>query len=257
MNFKNLKDRMNYYRDLADHKLLPGTPVMIMIDGKNFSRKIKNKFNLPFDTDFMEAMNQTAKYICENIQGIKFAYTQSDEVSFIITDYDTSTTDAPFGYRMCKLQSIIASMATAKFNQIMMARYLRDTESSSIMDAPLYEFDCKAWNVPTENDAFAWILYRQIDCVRNSKQQAAQTYLSHSQLLGKSTDEQINLLKETKGIDWNTDYSSGEKFGRFIYRTEVQVREDLIRSKWTIEDAVQLFEDGGKDKFISITNLGK
>lgn len=265
MNFENLKDRMNYYRSLADHKLIPGLPVLVMIDGKNFSKKIKKRFKLPFDSDFMEAMNQTAKYVCENIQGIKFAYTQSDEVSFILTDYDTETTDSAFGYRLCKLQSIIASTATAKFNQIMMAKLMKEnyskddnafTNEQSILNAPLYEFDCKAWNVPTENDVYAWFLHRQTDCIRNSKQQAAQTYLSHTQLMNKHTDDQVALLKETNNIDWEKDYSEGEKYGRFIYKAETQIREDLSRMKWNIKDAFPLYGDG-KEKFINILNINK
>ena len=91
-----------------------------------------------------------------------------------------------------------------------------------VEDQKLVEFDCKAWNVPNENDMFAWCLYRQNDCIKNSKQQAAQTYLSHKELLNLNTDEQIALLKEKKGIDWNTDFSDGKKYGRFIYKEEVR-----------------------------------
>ena len=75
---------------------------------------------------------------------------------------------------------------------------------------PLAQFDCKVWNTDNFNDVFAYFLWRQIDCVRNSKQQAAQTYLSHKELMGKHTDEQIRLLLEKKGIDWN-EYSDDEK----------------------------------------------
>ena len=49
MIFKNLKEKCNYYRDLTDYKLMPNCYVMAMIDGKNFSKLIKNKFEKPFD----------------------------------------------------------------------------------------------------------------------------------------------------------------------------------------------------------------
>lgn len=98
MKFETLEDRMNYYRGMTDYKLMPGSYVLIMLDGRSFSKKIKKTFNLPFDEEFIDIMNQTAQYLCKNIEGCKFAYVQSDEISLIVTDFDTPTTDSWFGY---------------------------------------------------------------------------------------------------------------------------------------------------------------
>lgn len=126
-----------------------------------------------------------------------------------------------------------------------------------VEDQKLVEFDCKAWNVPNENDMFAWCLYRQNDCIKNSKQQAAQTYLSYKELLNLNTDEQIRLLKERKGIDWEKDYSDGKKYGRFIYKKEVkQANEELdltyIRNVWIEHDAFILNDENNRDRFLTI-----
>lgn len=249
MKFDNLEDRMNYFRDLADYKLIPNSYVLAMVDGRGFSSKIKKRFKLPFDDTFIDIMNQVAAYVCKEIQGCKFAFAQSDEISFIITDFDTPESDSFFGYRLCKMQSIIAGLATAKFNQLIWKELLAtpcSTENLVQMmeDQPLYHFDCKCWNVPTHNDAIGWILYRQNDCIRNSKQQAAQTYLSHKALVGKHTDEQIELLKREKGIDWNTEYDDGKKYGRFIFKEEKTLytaqNEPYIRSYFTIHNGCPL-----------------
>ena len=103
MKFDNLEDRMNYFRDLADYKLIPNSYVLAMVDGRGFSSKIKKRFKLPFDDTFIDIMNQVAAYVCKEIQGCKFAFAQSDEISFIITDFDTPESDSFFGYRLCKL----------------------------------------------------------------------------------------------------------------------------------------------------------
>ena len=233
MQFKNLEEKCLYYRNLTDYRLMPNTYVIIFLDGRSFSHMIKNKFQKPFDRIFIDMMNETAKYVCKNVQGAKFAYVQSDEISIVLTDFDTPTTDAFFGNRLCKLQSIIASLATAKFNQLMMSKLfdnLIDEYGNTpllsceyvmerINNGQIYQFDCKAWNVPTYNDVFAWLLYRQIDCIRNSKQQTAQTYLSHKELMKRNTDEQVALLKERKDIDWN-EFDEDLKFGRFIYKVK-------------------------------------
>lgn len=253
-----------------------------MVDGRAFSKLIKKRFKLPFDDTFIDMMNKTAQYVCENVQGCKIAYVQSDEISFLITDYDTPESDSFFGFRLCKMQSIIASLATAKFNQLMAINEvwtssydytLMDSVDTlyNIKDAvnkmkglPLAEFDCKVWPVPNANDAFAWFLYRQIDCTRNSKQQAAQTYLSHNKLVGKNVDEQLELLKEAKGIDWNTDYSDGKKYGRFVYQGVKHMKKNVNgniiefdRNVWEPHDGFPLTEPESKEKFFDIVPVLK
>ena len=262
MEFKTLKDRMLYYRSLTDYKVMPNCYTLVMLDGRSFSKMVKNKFELPFDDNFIDMMNETAKYICKKIQGALFAYVQSDEISILLSDKG----DTFFGGRLNKMQSIIASMAASKFNQLMMLYNLKNgiephdpmkiVESTNLVD-----FDCKVWNVPTFNDAIAWFIYRQIDCIRNSKQQAAQTYLSFEQLLNQDTDKQITLLKVNKGIDWETEYDDGKKFGRFIYKeiTPMRVYVEKLdkeikcnRSLWLTHFAFELTDNGKKDEFIKL-----
>lgn len=274
MQFKNLEDKCLYYRGLTNYKLLPGSYVIVMLDGRSFSKLIKNKFNKPFDDNFIDMMNETAKYVCENVQGCKLAYVQSDEISLVLTDFDTPTTDAFFGYRLCKMQSIIASLATAKFNQLMLSHNLEKHSYDALLEdgadtlysvkdairavdnATLYQFDCKCWNVPNINDVFAWFLYRQIDCVRNSKQQTAQTYLPHKMLLNLDTDAQLGLLIEEKGIDWNC-YPMGHKYGRFLWKDKVLMSnidtgELYHRYKWLVQPAFPLMDENGRDKFFNL-----
>lgn len=274
MQFKNLEDKCLYYRGLTNYKLLPGSYVIVMLDGRSFSKLIKNKFNKPFDDNFIDMMNETAKYVCENVQGCKLAYVQSDEISLVLTDFDTPTTDAFFGYRLCKMQSIIASLATAKFNQLMLSHNLEKHSYDALLEdgadtlysvkdairavdnATLYQFDCKCWNVPNINDVFAWFLYRQIDCVRNSKQQTAQTYLPHKMLLNLDTDAQLGLLIEEKGIDWNC-YPMGHKYGRFLWKDKVLMSnidtgELYHRYKWLVQPAFPLMDENGRDNFFKL-----
>ena len=259
---ETLKEKCEALRATTDYRLPKKTYVMVMIDGKNFSRLIKNKYEKPFDDKFINMMNEVAIYVCKNVQGCKFAYTQSDEITFVLTDFETEETSAFFDYRLCKMLSIIPSLATAKFNQLV-ALNLLDTPCSSedikqiIKHMSFAQFDCKVWNTDNFNDVFAYFLWRQIDCVRNSKQQAAQTYLSHKELLGKHTDEQVQMLLEKKGIDWN-EYSDGKKYGRFIYKEQVEKEipnsneETCIRNVWLAHDAFPLFDENGKQKLIDL-----
>ena len=205
-------------------------------------------------------MDTTMQYVVENIQGAFLGYCQSDEISIAVADFDGDEPKSSFfEYRLCKVQSIVASLATSKFNQLMAQRYLKANipicaSSSDIYEAaidlagkaPLYEFDCKAWNVPTENDAYAWFLYRQNDCVRNSMQQFAQTYVKHGELEGKKADEQVAYILNKLGHDWNA-IRDGLKYGRICYRSTVKMHSeeygDFEREKWAVSEATPFNTD--------------
>jgi tRNA(His) 5'-end guanylyltransferase len=205
----------------------------MMLDGRSFSKLIKNKFKKPFDDKFVDMMNETAKYLCENISGVQFAYVQSDEISLYIKDEYIS--DSFFNLRSNKLLSIAASLATGKFNQLYIMNKLIGSTASQVIptikEHKPAQFDCKVWNVPNENEVFAWFLYRQIDCIRNSKQQAAQTWLSQKKLSGKNSDEQIDLLKSEHNVDWNS-FREDWKYGRLIKKVEEEfpIPEKYVRN---------------------------
>lgn len=243
----SLKEKCYAYQKEANFYLDPNKYIIVHADGRSFSKMVKNKFKKPFDDDFIEAMNQTAIYLCKEIQGAQFAYVQSDEISILVRK-EKPTSQVFFEGRMCKLQSIIGSLAGTKFSQAMAVNRLKEVptcaSSENVLDmcidaienGPIYQFDCKVWNVDNANDAMAWFLFRNIDCIRNSKQQTCQTYLSHDMLKSKNTDEQVSLLKSNKGIDWNK-FDDNKKFGRLVKKIKIQHYDnnnevDFERSKW-------------------------
>ena len=87
------------YENVSKTKLLRRTPVAIRIDGKAFHTFTRG-FQRPFDNILIESMQETMKYLCENIQGCKLGYCQSDEISLLITDYETINTAAWFDYQV-------------------------------------------------------------------------------------------------------------------------------------------------------------
>lgn len=263
-----LEEKFNEYREKANYKLDKRLPLICMIDGRRFSIRIKKKFKRPFDDLFISLMNKTAAYTSKNIQCCKFAYVQSDEISFFI-DSRNEINQPFFEYRLCKLNSLISSIATGFFNLEMIKHNLPICECASSRDIMEgvndffnnynpYQFDCKSFNVDNNDDVYAWFLYRQLDCIKNSKQQTVQTYIPHNDLLNLNSDEQIELLKSKYNIDWN-DYESGKKFGRFIWKEEEMHHSeeygDYLRSVWTSHDGWELNTEEGREKFEKQLNL--
>lgn len=262
MFFVTLKERMEYMRSMTDYCLMPNTYVMVMLDGRGFSNLIKNKFKRPFDDNFIGMMNETAKYLCEKVENCRFAYVQSDEISLFLDDSVKNETDSFFGYRLTKLLSIIPSMASGKFNQLMTCYKLSEHFSNEgklsavdiVKDMKLAEFDCKAWNLPKKEDIYSWFLYRQNDCTRNSKQQTANTYYSHNEMFGMNTDVLVKKLLEEKNVDWNA-FEDGKKYGRFIYKEMKEISSQngiTYRNKFLVHNAFPLFTEEGKNKFYEI-----
>lgn len=265
----SLEDKCRAYQKRADYYVNQDKYILAHIDGRSFSKHIKNKFKKPFDDIFINAMNKTAQYLCANVQGAQVAYVQSDEISLLIKKRKENG-EVFFGGRLCKMQSIIAGLATAKFNQYIAIRNIEEKlnkeEDCDLKEAiPLYQFDCKVWDVDNANDAWAWFLFRNIDCVKNSKQQTAQTYIPHKRLLNKTADEQIEIAKEEKGVDWHS-FSDDKKYGRLVVKEIVErfTMEGFnpgvtqyTRSVWNVKPLFDLTKEGSKDKFYEIVDCLK
>ena len=256
--FPTLESSVHFYRTQTDYKFPKKSYILMMLDGKKFSTKVKKKFKLPFDDDFIKIMNETAIHLCKNVSGTKIAFVQSDEISLYITDIINENTSPVFDFRMCKMQSIIAAYATSYFNRAYQNLLIKNSKTfddfkEKFNNAPLFEFDAKVWTVPDESEAYKWMLYRQNDCIRNSKSQAAQTYLSHNQLMKKNTEEQIELLYQEKGIKWS-DYPADQKFGRLVHKIKEQFTKTINgqeitydRSIWIADAAPVLNTLDGKE----------
>ena len=210
----NLGMRMkNNYESIPKTRLMRRTPVAIRIDGKAFHTFTRG-FEKPFDMVLIKSMQQTMKYLCENIQGCVFGYCQSDEITLILVDYQTLTTDAWFDYEVQKICSISASMATMAFNkffEINVKNYIRNIMPNIL--TPLAEtymkatekgamFDARCFNIPKE-EVTNLIYWRQLDATRNSIQMVGQANFSHKELQNKSCNMIQDMLHEQKGINWN------------------------------------------------------
>ena len=188
------------------------TPVIIRLDGKAFHTYTKN-LSKPFDEDLIKDMQLTAIYLCKEIQGAKCAYVQSDEISILVTDYDTLTTEAWFDYSVQKVCSISASLATAIFNQLRILRYFDSNED--IESFKRATFDSRCFNIPKE-EVCNYFLARQKDAVKNSISMLAQSLYSHKELHECSSDRMQEMCFQ-KGVNWN-DLHWSKKRGSFIVK---------------------------------------
>ena len=230
-----LGDRMKeFYEDRTRIKLPRRTFTIIRIDGKAFHTYTKG-LERPFDEGLIEDMNATTAYLCKNIQGAKFGYVQSDEISLVLTDFDDLGTHAWFDNNLQKMVSVAASMATAEFNKLRLKRYMENSmiflEPEDIGKFKMAEFDARAFQIPFIDEVENYFIWRQQDAVRNSISSVAQSLYSTKELHGVKTDGMQELIFQ-KGINWN-DYDFRKKRGAVIAKVEVPV---LVKTKEFVND---------------------
>lgn len=265
MDTSNLAKRMKDYESVSKTKLIKRCPVICRIDGKAHHSFTKG-FKRPFDNVYMVSMQETAKYLCENIQGVILSYQQSDEITLVLVDYKELNTSPYFDYEVQKLCSIIASMATMAFNRIFDRNvtkfYLKhkyeepsgyeewDSQDSQILFATYDNarengamFDTRCFNIPKEevNNLIYW---RQLDATRNSIQMTGQANFSHKELQNKNCNQIQDMLFIEKGINWN-DYPTTLKRGSCCIKVPVKINEgtdkEAIRNKWVIDNEIPIF----------------
>lgn len=223
-----LGDRMKQYESRNQYWLQRRTPVIVRVDGKAFHTFTRG-FQKPFDEVLGNAMVRTMEYCAANIENCVFAYCQSDEITFVLSDYRKLNTEAWFGYRTDKICSIAASMATMAFNKYFADEVRKfqdvhckilestwgsceeywDTEENETLYHLYWEryhkgamFDARCFNIPKE-EVCNCIYWRQLNATRNSIQMVGQANFSHNELQGKSCNEIQDMLHEQRGINWN------------------------------------------------------
>jgi len=210
----DLGNRMKGYESVSKHRLEPRIPVVARIDGKAF-HSFTRGLERPWDRGLQESMWDAAKYVAERIQGCKVAYVQSDEISFLLTDYENKNSQGWFNYKLEKMTSVIASMVTGGFIAAASTK-LPERRDGFLDGTGLPAFDARFFNLPKEevNSYFYW---RQSDAIRNSVQMLARTYFSHKECTGKNNIALKAMLLEEKGISWE-EQSSWCKYGACIIK---------------------------------------
>jgi tRNA(His) guanylyltransferase len=216
-----LGSRMKENYENRTRLMLPRrTYTIIRLDGKAFHTFTRG-FKRPYDMDLMKLMDKTAVALCNQIQGAKMAYVQSDEISVLLTDFDSIQTDAWFDGNVQKITSISASIATLEFRKqigkLMPEPHLFDKEGNY---KPAF-FDSRVFTISDVNEVVNYFIWRQQDATRNSVQMGAQALYSHKELNKKNTSDLQEMMFQ-KGINWN-DYPVGFKRGRMILKEKIEL----------------------------------
>ena len=262
-----------FYEGVPKTRLVRRMPVAIRLDGKAFHTFTRG-FEKPFDEVLGKSMRETMKYLCENIQGCVLGYTQSDEITLILVDYQNLNSCAWFDYEVQKMCSIAASMATMAFNKFF-TKNVNYFEMTHEYDDTINEycttlvnaaekgamFDARVFNIPKE-EVCNLIYWRQLDATRNSIQMVGQANFSHKELQKKSCNMIQEMLFAKKGINWN-DYPTYLKRGSCCIKTIIQnpnvdIKDGAYpKSVWMIDLDIPIFKGDGRQYIDKLIYIGE
>ena len=260
----SLGDRMKAYEYVTRNYLDRKLPVIVRLDGKafhSFTRGLKK----PFDDIFVKSMQDTMKYLCENVQGCVLGYTQSDEITLVLVDYQSIEASAWFDNNIQKMASVSASMATMAFNKAfekhadtfdldhlinINGNIEYDCSESHRLSDIYYKaigkgamFDSRVFTLPKE-EVVNCLIWRQQDATRNSIQSVGQANFSHKELHGKNCSDIQDMLMLEKGINWS-DYPIHLKRGSCCIKKPFKINEgteqETVRNKWVIDTEIPIF----------------
>jgi tRNA(His) 5'-end guanylyltransferase len=262
---------MKEYESKSKTYLNKKEPVIIRIDGKAFHTFTRG-FHKPFDEILIKSMQETMKYLCENIQGCVLGYHQSDEISLVLVDYKNPDSSAWFDYKVQKCTSIAASMATMAFNKAfahevaaqskrLYTEYLNDNDASYIdaLEKAMNKgamFDSRIFNLSKE-EVTNCIYWRQLDAIRNSIQMVGQANFSHKELQNKSCNNIKEMLIDQKNIDWTSlplYQQRGSCCIKEAYKEETEHGE-VTRTRWKIDKNIPLFKGTDREYIEKLINF--
>ena len=263
--YTDLDIRMKQYEKVTDQKLIRRMPVIIRLDGRSFHTFTRG-FKKPFDDILIDSMQQTALYLCKNVQNCVLAHTQSDEISLLLIDYKDFDTQPWFDNRIQKMVSTSAALATMKFKEVFenniekfghenipdwdmggTSGWLTGQQQEDLkyiqnlyfaIENKYRGFDSRCFNL-SKDEVTNYFFWRQQDCIRNSIQMVGQANFSQSELQNKNTAVIKEMLLE-KNIDFDNDFETHKQRGACCV-------ENYSGDYWRIDVQIPVFRNEGRE----------
>jgi tRNA(His) guanylyltransferase len=182
------------------------TYVVIRIDGRGFHTFTKD-LERPYSRPLADALDQAALALCQEMIGCRFAFGQSDEYSFLLTDFEKEDAPLWFDGNVQKIVSVSASLFTAYFNRAFPSKKIA-------------AFDSRILVISQRAEVERYFLWRQLDASANSLNMLASAHYPHAELVGRSNTEKHEVLF-AKGVNW-AKQPADFKRGRIVRRGAAQ-----------------------------------
>ena len=193
-----LTEKMKLYEAAYEQTLPRKLPVIVRIDGIAFSTLTKSLCK-PWDARIDHAFSVSIRKMFEIVQGLQFAYHQSDEVSFLLTNNQTPRTEPWLGNRVNKLNTHMAGIFSSLFTR-------------NYAGPGIPAFDARSFVLPNAEETIKYFTWRQLNAINNSRIAFLRQYYSHEYLLNKSAQQLEDIAASKHFTEWARVYT-GHKIG--------------------------------------------
>jgi len=222
MSRDELGDRMKQFEAVGTSaRAERGLPIVIRLDGRSFS-SFTSGLPRPYDARLSRLMFEVMRE-CARETNALIGYTQSDEISLVLHAEDP-TSQLYFDGRFQKIVSVLAGVASVEFNSLLPEAIPERSSRRAL-------FDCRAWTVPSLEEAANAILWRELDAIKNSVSMLAGAHFSPKQLHGRGQSDRLSMLSN-EGVEWDS-YPTFFKRGWYVRRV-------IKRSKFTVDELESL-----------------
>lgn len=226
-------DRLKSYENTMRIYMPRRCYTIVRVDGRSFHTFTK-RCKRPFDDRLRRVMQKVALALCEGMSGSCFAYEQSYEVTVVMADFATPTTEAWFDNNLQKVVTGAAAIATSTFIRNWIVELLEEdfdsvTSRKAVINLVMKsdaKFDARAWTLSDPWEVYNTFLWRQNDATRNSLQMIAQSLYSHKELHGKKQPDLQEMI-----------FKKGQNFNNFP--------DHLKRGSWVVYDIETSDRKGG------------
>ena len=271
---------------MFERKLDTNLATVIRLDGVNFSSFVRAvQCERPFDPGFTAWMTATLQALMTSFR-FHAGFCGSDELSLVwfpahqwhlcakvsepvggggggvegptltlpppVPDPDAASKFVlPYGGRVLKLCSVLASKASAAFLQAAAAHFAHDRARLDAVLARQPAFDCRLWQVGSCRAALEALHLRQVYTLKNARMMLAQHHLPAKALHGVSSRAAADMVAAAKGIRFEDAVQDAVRIGTYALwdRFPVVCRDGVVLRKRLV--AVQHFGvlgvDGDKD----------
>jgi tRNA(His) 5'-end guanylyltransferase len=230
------------YEDVFRISIPQRTYAILRIDGKAFHTFTRG-LEKPYCQDLANSLDTAAMALCKEMMGAQFAYGQSDEYSFLMTDFENDKSEMWFNGNIQKIASVSASIFTAHFNEMW---------DGPKWGSKLAMFDARLFVIPSRTEVENYFIWRQLDASRNSLNMLASCHFSHKQLHGKNSADKHEMLHSV-GVNWN-NCDADIKRGRVISRqpnkrivtfthkkTKEVITQEVEENAWVVDKNIPVF----------------
>jgi len=233
-----LSERIETYSSISDYKLMSKLPIVICINGANFS-KATQLLDKPYCIKFAECMSSTMLQLCSFVEGVVFSYQHNDEIIVIARNDQHVDTGIWYNGNIQKICSIVSSATTMFFHLCSMAKSL------NMSGDPI--FTSQVFTVPNISEACNTIIYKQQQNFHTSIQSACLYNLLNNHdkntikdmLAGLNVDDKIHLLEQECGVKYG-DYPLSFRRGVAAYKVP-KIIDGVMKPKWSVNNELTIF----------------